>query len=472
MIRQKLIQRKLFDFTRRKFIGGIILALLTSFCWYSFFYIARETMRIGIYWRTHHATYYEFLILTDEEVFFYNFIFALISSLFGLCTCFQFLFQRAKQYKEKTINYINRTAILTDISGVNSIFLHWFSRLIVIFAIISGMNQAWCYFQLYPAWNIFWALLIIVLFLEMFKTIRKVAFRESRQWLLFSAASIIVWSFLLSQIQLIDYKTLNNIFFNSSITRKYCIEYPESGYYRKIENISLTMDIHMCFPLGVISDSLPKIFVNQKESGFDNFYKIIKEKLEEYNEFDRRLITAVLHIDRQMPVKYVKLLQEHLSCSGLSRIGNKVFPADQGKCAWVYHCALIRMLPLCSNPELYPPDFPPLPPLQNMEGEYEQLPVQLTSDGLYINGKSQDMQDLDRSVRDFVDKHSNYLIVLNIDDNCDYESYVRIYSILFQTFYGLRDDLSITKYKQKFDDLSYEQQDTFKLVFPVAIYEQ
>ena len=463
MIRQRFIHSKLFDFPRWKLIGGIVIALLTSFCWYAFFYVMREAMRVVFYWRTYHATYYELLILTDEEVHFYNFIFALIASLFGLCACFQFWFQRAKRYNESSIRYIRRNSILTDVAGVNAIFLHWFARLAFVFAGLGGLLLAWCHFQLYPAWNFFWAVLIPVLFLEMWKTIRKVAFRESRRWMLFSAVGIMVWSLIISRIQIIDYNEINNAYINSSVTRKYQIEYPESEYYRMIENRSLMMDIHLCFPSGTTMDSLPKVFVNQKESGFVHLHEKIEDRLAMNTEIDQRLVTAVLHIDRQMPVKYVKLLQEYLSCYRLRKIGYRIFPTEQGTCGWVTHYAIIRMLPPCSNPDT-------TPEFLNTEG-HGQLPAQLTPTELHINGKPHDWQDMDRIVRDFVGKHPNYLIALNVDDDCVYEDYVRIYSALFKTFSGIRNDLSILKYKKVFDDLLSDQQDEIRTVFPFAIYE-
>ena len=57
MMRQRLIHSKLFDFPRWKLIAGIAIALLTSFCWYAFFYVMREAMRVVFYWKTYHATY-------------------------------------------------------------------------------------------------------------------------------------------------------------------------------------------------------------------------------------------------------------------------------------------------------------------------------------------------------------------------------------------------------------------------------
>ncbi len=180
-MRQMFVHNDLFKFPKWKFALGISVALVTSFCWYAFFYVMREAIRTICYWPTFHPSHYELLILTDKEVLFYNFIFALIASIFGLSACFQFWFHRAKKYNESNISYLRQSSIFTDVTGLNAIFLHWFARAASIFAILGGMELTWCYFQLYPTFNFFWVLLILVLFLEMWKTIRKVAFRESRK---------------------------------------------------------------------------------------------------------------------------------------------------------------------------------------------------------------------------------------------------------------------------------------------------
>jgi len=447
---------------------GIFIALLTSFFWYAFFYVMRELMRIYFYLTIYyyHSTYYELLILTDEEVFFYNFVFALIASIFGLSASFQFWFHRAKRFNENSMEYFRKSSIYTDATGLNAIFLHWFARAAFFFAVYAGIEHTWCYFQLYPGWIFFWVLLIVVLFMEMWKTIRKVAFRESRRWILFSAVGIIVWSFLLSNIQIVDYHGVNNVYLNSSVTRKYQMQYPKSDYYRVIENRSLIVDIHLCFPSGVTMDSLPKVFVNQKESGFEFFHDKIEEALQNYYEMDKRLVTAVLHIDRQMPMKYVKMLQKYLSCNDLRRIGYRIFPDDQRECA-VTHFAILRQLPPCPDSYIAKKN----PQWFNIDG-YEKIFIKLTPAGLYVDKESKNWSDINDAVRKFVSQHSNYLVVLDIDEHCVYDDYAKMWGTLFKIFSELRNEESILLYNKQIDELSGEQQDEIiNQRLPSRIYE-
>ena len=457
-MRHQFVHNKLFDFPRHKLILGISIALLTSFGWYAFFCVMREAMRIVFYWKTYHPTYYELLMLTDKEVLFYNFIFALIASLFGLSACFVFWFHRARRYNEDSIRYVRKSSIFTDITGLNAIFLHWFARIAIVFAMCGGILQAWCYFQLYPRWNFFWALLIVVLFLEMWKTIRKVAFRESRRWMLFSAVGIIVWSFILSRVQFVDYKGINNAYINSSITLKYQMEYPKSDYRRMLENRYLMMDVHLCFPHGVTMDSLPKVFLNQKECGFNQLQERIEEAFQPFSEDDFRKVTAVLHCDRKMPVKYVKMLKEHLACNGLRRIGYRIFPADMDNCCKSFPYVILLSLPPC-----------PQPPV--LDDCYSLLSVKLTSTGIYINEQLQDRHNMELYLREFMMNHPNYLISLDVDENCLYDDYIKIYSTFFMVVFNLRDEMSLEKYAIRYDDLMDEAQDEVVERYKLAIYE-
>ena len=118
---------------RWRLILGICIAILTSFCWYSFSYVMSEAIRFSFYVPFSISRINYVLLLTDEEVLFYNFIFALIASIFGLSACFQILFHRARQYKEKSIEYIRRSSIFTDVTGLNSIFLFWFTNITLVF---------------------------------------------------------------------------------------------------------------------------------------------------------------------------------------------------------------------------------------------------------------------------------------------------------------------------------------------------
>jgi len=167
-----------------------------------------------------------------------------------------------------------------------------------------------------------------------------------------------------------------------------------------------------------------------------------------------------------MPMRYVKMLQESLTCSGLRKIGYRVFPAGQGVCTRTTSYTILRQLPPCSNPEI----SPEILQWNNTEA-HPLLPIQLTPNGLYINGLLQNWQKMEFYIQKFITDHSNYLIVLEIEDDCLYDDYIKAFSTIFKTFSNLRNDASLQKYAKLYDDLSSEQQEEILKRYQVMIYE-
>ena len=71
-------ETELFKIPKSKLIMGLFAGLFFAFCFYSFLYLTRESFRLVSLTED-----YDFWILTDKEVGFYNLIFAFIS-----VTCF------------------------------------------------------------------------------------------------------------------------------------------------------------------------------------------------------------------------------------------------------------------------------------------------------------------------------------------------------------------------------------------------
>ncbi len=465
-VKRTLSCNDLFELPRRKLILGIFVAVLTSFCWYAFFFVMRETMRIAFYWRD----YSELLILTDKEVSFYNFVFAAVASIFGLCECFRFWFWRAKKFGENGIDHFRKSSILTDITASNAVFLSWFFRAATFFTMMGAINLTWCYFPLYPSWNFLWILVILFLFSDMWKTIRKVAFRKSRRWILISLTAIMIWSFFLSRIQIIDYRAVNQAYIDNNISLKYNIQYPKSDYYRMMVNRSLIVNIYMCYPGDSTSIDTPKVFVENEECGVDQLKEKLRESFENYYDEDKKLAFVVLRIDKNIRVKHVRQLQDHLRRIGLLRMAYKILPSDKDDCSRTVPYVLIRALPQHSDSDSDP--IIPVSPYNYDISNYDApIHVTLTPTGLFINDQPIDLQDMESTIRKFVLEHPDYLVVLDIDDQCTYNDYIRIFGELFKVFFNLRNEKSLEAYQIPFDDLSYEPRDEMLKRYGSKVYE-
>ncbi|MDR2038740.1 MAG: hypothetical protein LBQ60_12520 [Bacteroidales bacterium] len=430
-----------------RFIPGIISALFTSFCYYAFFYMIREALRFVVLFPED-----DILVLSDHEVLFYNFIFALIGSVFGLSSFLQFCFPQNKIWRESSKNYYRKMSIFNDLTALNSIFLYWLSQMTFVLSFILGTTAAFCSFLLYPTFNIVWIFVVIVLFMELWKTIRRVAFYKSRYWIFFSAIFILIWSLLLSRIQLLDYPSLNNL----SFTQKYHMEYPESGYYTIINNRSLVLDIVIYIDKEG-KDTIPTFFVNRTESNLENLQGLVAAyKENNHHETDHKLLTCLIRADKNTRVKDIIVVENLLTGIGLLKVGYRILPTNPDCSDQYYPYVLLKMNPSPSFPE---PD----------ENDYSIFPIVIDKNGIIANGKTTDWQQMPFAIQEFILANPDYLFTFELNNNCSYEDNVRIYSTLFSTINHLRNNVSQERYGISFEDLSYEQRDEIRSLFPARI---
>ena len=168
---------------KSKLIIGLLMVLGLSFSLYSFAYIVREAFRYVSL-----SCDYDLWLLSDEEVKFYNLVTAFIAVIISQSFCFAFWFNRPRRFRERRHFYF--VSIVNDQMALNSCFLSWFSKLALVYAITLGVAPMFYVFSLYPDYKFVFVLLIVVLFLQSWTTIRRVFKRESLKWMLVSALLI------------------------------------------------------------------------------------------------------------------------------------------------------------------------------------------------------------------------------------------------------------------------------------------
>ena len=429
---------------RRVLVIGTIASLVTSFCYYAIFYLTREVFRFVLFFPERYT-----LIFSESETNFYNFIFALIASVLGLSQFLQFCFRHHRCFGEKRQNYFRRMSVNTDLTGSSSIFLCWFSRIVFVLAVIFGATTSLCLFSLHPA---VWILLVVVLFAEQWKTIRRVAFHKSHYWIIFSAIAIVSWSFALSKIQIVDGQSLNDL----SIPYRCNIEYPESDYYRIIPaHRSLILDILVCEQK---KDTVPLLYVNWVETSFEKFHEAVTAHYTLINEMDQKLVTCFIHADRDLPVKHIRTIENMLSEIKSFRVGYKVIPSDSDCSAQYFPYGILRNLPS--------------PLFIHDEADYSVFPVVITEKGIEGNGQLMNWQELQIAVEVFCDANPSYLFTFQIEEHFCYDDYIRFYSTMFAAINKIRNRISDERYGKLFDDLEYEQMNEIAKLFPTAIMQK
>ena len=190
---------KFGSISRRRYVVSILIGLISAFLIYSGMYLIREVFR--------NLTFgFGYLpnILSDSERFIFNWFLAALSLIFGNSIAISLLFSGI-QGGFGTRN-IKKRRVVSDQTGLNTFFLFWFTKVCLA---ISFFSMGFTDFNFIPSFTLFLILLILVLYLETWKTLITVIRKKKHYKMLTHFIVFIVFSFSLSQIELIDYKKIN-----------------------------------------------------------------------------------------------------------------------------------------------------------------------------------------------------------------------------------------------------------------------
>lgn len=178
---------------------ALFIGISHTLTYYFLFQLSREIFRF--YSITSYQTTWNF---SFHEIAFYNFIFAFIALLFGQSAAIAFYFSGPRKYGEK--KYYRRIDLIHDQRGLSYFFLLWFSELSLCYGIWFGMtnqdNQL--FFSLFPQYSYIFFLIVLVIFLQSWKTMRLIYRKHSLKWMLITFLCLSFLAFVISKIHLIN----------------------------------------------------------------------------------------------------------------------------------------------------------------------------------------------------------------------------------------------------------------------------
>jgi hypothetical protein len=459
---KNFLQREL-DFSkisRFKLIIGVLAGLLFSFALYSLLYLIREVFRILSVYEV-----YDFWVLTDKEVHFYNLIFAYISAIIGQSITFTFWFERPKRFFKNQNHRI--TSIINDQRALNWYFLSWFSKLAVAFGIMFGFTfrRGFYVFSLYPDYNYMFILFVVVLFLQTWNTIRLTFRRNSLKWMLSSFVIISAISFGLSKVNLIDYQVIYSNYLQKNIHYNYTLELPEADCYTSIEKRSLTENIYLVESKQTKNE--PIIIVDNEIIAIDKLHEKIIERQSMRNDYDIPFMTYRLHIHKSIKMEFVNKLKNELTKSGVSRVAYGVVPSNYTFDKRYYQDFSFSMrLPNWNadwiNQEAIYKD---LNNIQNIIEIKHQANECLINDSLV---KKHQIKDCIKSI---IQQNSDYIIKFHVNDEVDFSDYFKVLSSAKSAVNELRNEYAVIKYSKQYDVLFDEKELEVRQKFPFRILE-
>lgn len=446
---------KTFEVSKFRIIVGVIIVIFYSFALYSFQFVLREAFRtLSV------NEDYDLWILSANEVHFYNLFFAFISVIIGQSICFTYWFDSPNKRVHR-LNY-KRTSILNDQRVLNWYFLFWFLKMTFLYALFFGLSSGLGYnvFSFYPDYIYLFILIIVVLYMQTWNTIRQLFKQRSTKWMLISITIVSISSFGLSRINIVDYEAINKMCNQKNIHYNYNFELTESDFYEKLEKRSLIENIYIVERKKQTGKYEPVILIDNQEVKLNDLYKKIKEKQSLRTEFDIPNMVYQLHIHRKIKMRFLREFKQELSDANVQNIAYSVTPTNSvSDNKYCKNCvSRFRLQP--QNSLLYPPP-PHFTSFENI--------IEITHSGktYNLNKKQINFKDLKNEIKKQIQSNLHYIIKLEISEDDNFEIYLRTIICIKKAVFELRDEYCLEKFAKHFDEIedTYEIKKKYRLSF-------
>ena len=456
------IEPKFLEIPRFRLIAGILIGLFYSFAFYSFLYLMREVFRILSVTED-----YDLWILTDKEVSFYNLFFAFISVIISQSVCFTFWFDRPRKIFGK--GHYRITTIVNDQRVLNWYFLSWFSKLAIVFGIMFGLafHGGFYVFSFYPDYNYIFILIIVVLFLQTWNTIRLTFKRKSLKWMLISVVIVSFVAFGLSRVNLIDYEAINQSYLKKNIRHNYHLELPETNSYERLYRRSLIENIYVVKSKKQL-ETEPLVIVDNNETDLYKLNEIIMDWQSMRSEYEVPHMVYQLHIDKTIRMDFVNQLKNELAQSGCIRIAYAVVPKNPE-----YDIRYYKDFSFQTRIQNWHSDwFNPKEIYDGLNRFHNTIEInQSTLGKCFINGKPIENDKIKQTIKHLIINDSDYIIKFHVNDSVVFSDYFKIVSYSREVINELRNEYSQETYSKQYEWLDYKEEKEVKRKFPLRIFE-
>lgn len=448
---------------KKRFIIALILSILFAFSFYSFFNVIREAIRLFSLTDFHDIWWF-----SEKQNNFYNLFFASLSTVFGQSFAIQYYFDKPSFFYKKT--KIRSSSVLNDQRVLNWYFLNCFSKIAFISVLIFAMAFKGGFYSLkiFPEYNFIFILIPVVLFLQSWLTLRLKFKNKVRKLMLISFLSISIISFGLSRIKYFNFSTLNETLLEKNIYATYNIKVPESEYNNPdnnyyFENIFIVKSKNS-------NDTMPVIIYNNKEININEFIKVganlTSANIWQTNIWQKTHSILRLHIDKSIKMKFVNKLKCELSKNNIRKIAYQITsPETNYKVDLYSNTVLKENLWICDNSFFSFKYYYKL-----FKYKYKLEITQNKNGDLFIDNHYITTEDLKRKIKTTVNKSHNFATIFYINDNAEFEDYIKTYSAILDAYNTTRNEYSLAKYSKPFNKLHYDERSRIIREIPMILF--
>ena len=160
-------------------------------------------------------------------------------------------------------------------------------------------------------------------------------------------------------------------------------------------------------------------------------------------------------------MKHVKELEGKIEETGIYRIGYIVQSINEE--SFRHFIGRKQHLAMRLQPQVLDSLFP------NRFDDLEQYSISFQNNKMTFNNKILSENELSKTIEETLEANPNYLFTLDYGEDLHFGNYIKMYSILKKSFSDKRNELSLTKYNQKFDWISREERKEILKKYPFLV---
>ena len=332
-------------------------------------------------------------------------------------------------------------------------------------------HKGYYVFSFYPDYNYVFILIIIVLFLQTWTTIR-LTIKKSLKYLIMSGGIISIFAFGLSNVHPVNHWKLNEGFIKGCAICRYDLQLPQTDNYIRLFNGGLIENIYIVLN----SDNETVIVADNKTIELDNLSDKIKWYQNQRDISEIPLMVYRLHIDKRVKMDFVSKIKTEFSNCNVTRIAYAVIPTKLKYDKKYYHdFSFNSYIHRGYRTEIGQDNTIPLIPpfeLKDEINKHETIFVKfLSNESFKCNDTIVSGKDFETYISSFILTNINYLIAIEIENSQSFNDYFAVLSKCKNVIFEMRENYSYQRFNKTFDELYPEQQNVIKRKYPMGITE-
>lgn len=447
--------------SKKKIVLSILLGLISAIIIYSFFYVVRETDRM----MTLDFENRPFTI-TEANRYMYNLFFAAISMLIGNAITISLIVSRPQSIFSKRNN--KRTRILNDQAFLGPNFIYWFTKVWFLFGAFAWQLMGSKFLDHYFLPSI---LIVVVLYLDSWKTMILVIKKNRWKIQLIHLIAFVVLTFVLSRVNIIDYKTMDASMLASNPT----IAVPSSVYLKDnhrryyYDNLVIKMDFLSKNKVGLFNEAneqiewsdLSRVILDFKKYSFNSYSTLVR-----------------LRANKNIPIKYIKEFEFILFEMNQTRLVYEVVNTDESTANY-YNNQIDKHISPSLQEVFSRAGKPPRIPGWDLykEQKFQDTLSVYISEGIQIDNLEISQSMLSKKLKTHINISS--IIEYIYGENVTYQDYINVLSAHKIAVWELRAtenyeeiDTQFQKNVYSRDEKLYEERDRIQNKFPFRITER